>query len=406
MSDSTALTVAEPYRGANPLLENFVVPLMRGEQVTISRPASGDDVSALVADVMTQDRANQYLTLELQRRAARMLAHPPLLELRPSDLKLTIAAYQACWFFHTSVEEGKVWESRQRNIQEETLQLLDTIGMPETTGQAIVRHLLLRHLPRLTRTDYHLTFSFFWSDLRFYGTEPDWVKLPGRGNPSIDREEVALARAVQARPVASIYRRTVWLSPLTNLLSCDLLHPHFTFWGTIGALAVPQLCRYVTSELLRGGRLQRYMPALAVGGLKTIEDTQEARAHRRYVARFLYNLVLTHARFEDSERLATPTIFAPAPEQRRPSPQRDNAAADPARAARDSRHKDLHENGLTFFALARALHNMRGPLGAAHLTNDALLMERVAAFFDANPVEDSRVHDVERRLRTALNWPH
>ncbi|MEO1270404.1 MAG: hypothetical protein AAFX99_20145 [Myxococcota bacterium] len=402
---STALTVAEPYRGSNLLLSQFVVPLMRGEPVTISRPAEGADVGALVADVMTDDRAHQYLSLELQQRAARMLVHPPLMELRPSDIKLMIAAYQSCWFFHSAVEEGRIWESRLRNIQEETLALLDTIGMPENTGQAVLRHLLLRHLPRLSRTDYHLSFSFFWNDLRFYGTDPDWVKLPGRSNPSIDRQTVSVAQEVQARPVASIYRRTIWLSPITNILSCHQLHPHFTFWGTLGVLAVPQLCRYITSELLHQG-LQDFMPALGAGALKTIEDIQESRAHRRYIARFIYNLVLLHANFSDDEELATPTVFAPSSEPRRPQPQRDNAAMDPVRAARESRHKDLHENGLMFIALARALHNMRGPLGASHLLTETELTERLQLFFDTNTVEDSRVRDVEKRLRAALNWPH
>ena len=115
------LSLSDPYLGAHPIITEFVLPMVRGETVTIGGPARGEDISALIADIITNDRANQYLQLEIQRRTARLLSQPPLVELRPSDIKLTIAAYQVCWFFHSAVEEGKVWESRQRNVLDATL---------------------------------------------------------------------------------------------------------------------------------------------------------------------------------------------------------------------------------------------------------------------------------------------
>ena len=150
MSQGSTDLVPVGREGARPrLLEHFVLPLLRGQQVSIGVPLGKSHLDEIIAAVMTGDDSIKHLQFELQAMASRLVAHPVMIELGIDDVKLMAAAYQVCWFFHTSPEKEKIWERRIENIVEETMALVQTVDYPRNEGQLLGRHLLLRHMVHL-----------------------------------------------------------------------------------------------------------------------------------------------------------------------------------------------------------------------------------------------------------------
>ncbi len=360
---STALVLTE---NAPAPLTHFLVPLVQGQTVHIGVPLTARHLNEAEAAVMTGNRSIQHLQLLLQDMATRLVPHAVHIELTVEDIRMAAAAYQICWFFHWSVEEGRIWKRRLDNVVKELGELLARVGLPRTEAQLLGRHLLFRHLPALFRVDTRVEFGFFWGTLDFIGTEPDWVKLPGRSKGVMERSAVWVGQRVFEKPVGQAFWRLMGLTPLTALLHCDRLFPYFSFWGAASALSLPSVCRLVTSAYVDGG-LWRRMPALEKAFRQMLGDPQESVAHRRYMARFLYNLVLTHVSFCDEDDIYRyPDISAFEP----PDVQ------GVARTSRDLQTLDLSG----FYAVIDALHALRGPLGAAHLMSDPELLASVERF--------------------------
>ena len=393
---STDLVPANQPEDQPQLFKHFLLPLVRGQKVSIGVPLNRSHLEEVLSAVITGDRSIQNLQLRLQRMASRLVAHPVMIELTVDDLKLAAAAYQVCWFFHEAPESERIWQRRVENIVKETETLLEGVGLPRTEGQLIARHLMLRHLTRLYRVDTRVEFGVFWGALEFVGTEPTWVKMPGRARGVMERSTVWVHKAVYSKPVSRAFWRLMSLTPLTSLMACDRLDPYFTFWGTATALAMPSTCRLVTNHTLNEG-LGNFMPALGRAFVQYIKDSQQPLSHRRYVGRFLYNLVLTHCTFADQASLEgrlvpTASLDGPVEGEKAPAPK---AAPEGGGSALDP---------LEFYASAWALHQLRGPLGAAHLLAEEGLGAKVERFLAAGEVEPRQLNDMFGLVSQGLQY--
>lgn len=382
MSDELALS----YDQAPALLREFALPLMRGEAIRVADPVSELVYWDYIGGLTARARCFATLGLELQRRARRLLVNPPLLEVRTDDLQLTVVAYTWCWLFHPLPEEKRIWARRMSSQLEATRLLLDEIPPPQDVGQALVRHLLLRHLPRLYREDVTVTFPLFWSTLEFKGTEPRWAKLPGRqGSPQ--RQRRRLVATSHQRPEAhELLEAILQRDPLTRLLELESLAPSATFTGTLPVLGVPSLCRLVTQRWVDGG-LERIAAPLARSFVAFIDSDAEPLPQKRYLARFVYNLLLTWCALRDADALRQPWTLP--------------AAQTRAATAAGERNPEAWAQDLLH--IGAALHAMREGLGAGHITRGAPhLAGRLEAWQSSSSPDPSRAALIERRLRERL----
>ncbi len=367
------------------LLRDFVAPLVLGEPVHVGGPLTREDLEGLVAQAQGPGELDGLL-LQMQRQARELTPEPVLVELGPQEMVLAAVAYQVAWYFHDSVERRKVWQRRLTYQAEQGERLLSRVGLPQTQGRLLGRHLLLRHVARLFRTDTRLEFGAVWGPVSFFGQEPRWRKLPLRGDPLVEKRRVWVSREVFGRPAAPLYYGLMARSPLTSLLDCERLHPHFTFWGSAWALGLPWMCRLVTSAYVGKG-LEAVMPALWQAFWRYAEDRGEPLGQRRYLARFLLNLGLTHCMFTPPERLE---VFEGNPKAHPYVPKAEGGEA------------ALREQARGFHDLFWALYEFRGFLGGAHLVSAGQLEARVAAFSSALVGRDEQRRVARERLRVAL----
>lgn len=405
MSQATVPQTALVPMTAPGLMGEFVRPLALGQRVTIREPLSRESMEILVAQTaLSDDGELGQLKRQLQALARRLLPQELWLEILPAEMKLVAVAYQVCWFFHHSVEEGRVWQRRLQELVEGCDRVLSSVGLPRSQGQLIARHLLLRHLPQVYRTDTRLEFGAFWQPLEFLGTTPDWARWPLRSNPLQEKRQVWIHQHVYARPAGRLYYGVLSRSPLTNLLHCDRLHPQFTFWGAVSALALPDVCRLVTNDFLARG-LHEVMPALAHGFGRFLEDEREPLSHRRYVARFLLNLGLSWCYFAPKEQLGIISgrdRYATAAEKLKAVGAATTRPRGVAEAPTPPRAELLDPR--SFYPWFWALYRLRGPLGAAHLDSDGELRERVALFLAAAHLTEEEKRQAWQRATRGLGY--
>ncbi len=370
-SEPTALVTTRDAIGTPQLLRHFLLPLIRGQAVTMGVPLNKAHLEDALASVVTGEASIHDLQFELQTMAARLVAHPLMIDLTVDDMKLAAAAYQVCWFFHWAPERDRIWRRRLENIAAETEALVGSVGLPRSEAQVVARHLMFRHLPRLFRQDTKVEFGAFWGSLQFMGTEPSWVKLPGRSRGALSREKVWVYREIASRPVSRAWRHIMSLSPLTNLLACDRMGADFSYWGAVAALALPSTCRIVTNDYLKRG-LGPVAPTLARGFMAYAPDASQPLTHRLYVARFLYNLVASWCQVQPVEALDAPL------------------------EAGQGQEVSL------FYEVAHALHGLRGPLGGAHLMSDEVLLGRVERFLRAPGLDRRRLGEVGEAVAVGL----
>ena len=200
--------------------------------------------------------------------------------------------------------------------------------------------------------------------------------------------------------VCDIFVRLLKLSPLTNLLDCFRTHPWFDFGGTIVVLALPSLCRVTTNEILRQG-LARYIPALGRGFLTYISTKSEPTSDKRYVARFLLNLLISHCYFApDKELSSTPDLHHLG--STTPSglpPPAHTEEEDKAKQERKARYRTDIRN---FYAIMSALFRLRGPLGATHVSQIPGLLDRDERFLGAANLDRAVLTDAGRDVAAGL----
>ena len=395
------------------LFSHFVVPLYRGEAVSVESPLNRLHLDDALASVSTGDGLAHQIAFELQAMARHLLNHELEITIGLDEVRLAAAAYQICWFFHGAVEDGRVWKRRMDNISSEVEELLDTVEPILTEEVLVARHLMFRNLVRLERTDSKVEFGRWWGALNFKGQEPRWTRFPGRGKGFVSRTRVQVSRSVKDRAVGDSFSKLMGHTPLTALIESVEIGGHFDFGSAIAPLALTATCRLVTNRILERG-LGEYIGTLGVSFLDHLRSDAPV-AHKRYLARFLYNLLLTHCAFEvDGESLMAPLDGAV---HRAAMRGGGGAFTSPwweeTLAGRGEGYDSAAAGGLGVKAgtvervtleisqiLFVTLHMLRGPLGGAHLLSDEALALRVERFL-SRMVERERM--VVSEVKAATN---
>jgi hypothetical protein len=402
MPEAPPQTALVTTQGAG-LLERFAWPMALGQRVILGEPLGRASLAALLGLAREgQGGALEGLRRLLQVQARQLMAQPVAVEIQEPELRLVAVAYHICWTFHAQAEEGRLWRHRADALFEGCERLLKSVGLPRSLGQLVGRHLLLRNLPELYRTDTRLEFGALWGSLEFLGSSPQWVRWPLRSDPLVTRRQTWLHEHIYARPAGRLYYGVMSRSPLTSLLRCERVHPQFTFWGATAALANRELCRLVTNDYLSRG-LVAVMPALANAAWRFFEDQREPLAHRRYIARFLLNLGLSWCHFQAPEALLAPP----------PSPSGDTLALLKALGAAPTHPVDLSKlasprrellEPRAFYLLFGGLYALREALGAAWVAQEPALQEQAARFVSAASLTLDELAATRRRLQRGLGY--
>ncbi len=387
------------------LMHRFLEPLCFGNAaVEIKDPLTRAAVDQLLAEAITRSAQLHDLEVGLQRLADQLVPHPVDIRVTEDDLLLVVAAYHVAFQLHHTVAEARVWDRRMDSLNAQVLQLLSGVQTAGNEGQLLARHLMLRHLPVAYRIDTRVEFGAFWAPLTFRGQNASWVQWPLRKHHHIEKNSVWIGSLAQGR-CATIYARLLALTPLTKLVHTPTLAAFFDWQGCAPALALPGPCRLATNTILNEG-LPRAMPALGRAFIDYCHRALEPVTHRRYIARFLLNLVLTHVTFQHPETLATgPDLQSVEPE---PAPKVPVPAA-PTGGGKTERSKqrraELRRGVVEFYAVIAVLHQLRGHLGAAHLYAEEGLQERMETFLSAVPIEKTVSVETFQTVAHGLQYP-
>ena len=145
-------------------LDAFVLPLLRGGPVMVSRPLRPRD-KALLAEELASGSRPELLFTRL-RRAQQLTPHPALPDPDDDELSLWIGLHNTLVFDHP--ERARVWarNSTWRRVEGATRTLL-TLPFPSNTGEGLVRHLSVGAFLDLRRTDTVITSAA--GEMRFAG---------------------------------------------------------------------------------------------------------------------------------------------------------------------------------------------------------------------------------------------
>lgn len=399
----TELVAVRRGRG---ILDRFLWPLCFGTgKVALAHPLTRAAVDQLLSEAAARSSAIHDLEVGLQQLADQLVPHGVDIRVDEDDLRLVVAAYHVAFQLHHSVSEGKIWDRRLQNLDDEVWKILARVPVATTEGQLLARHLMLRHLPVAYRIDTRVEFGAFWGPLTFRGQEASWVQLPLRKHHHIEKSSVWLGADEEERQIGNIYARLLALSPVTKLVHIPTLGPRFTWEGCVAALAAPGPCRLVTNTVLNEG-LPHAMPHMGHAFIALCTRASEPVSHKRYLGRFLLNLALTYVTFASEEELDTfpalKDIDTPPPPGV-PAPRTDPISGRQEHEKR--RRAMLLGRAGQFYGVIDALHRLRGPLGAAHLYAEPELEARVQRFIGAANLDKTKRVETFQIVANGLQYP-
>jgi hypothetical protein len=224
------------------LLDGFVIPLLRGGPVHVSRPLRPRDKALLAEELASGSRPELQFTR--LRRAQQITPHPALPDPDDDELSLWIGLHNALVFDHP--ERARVWarNSTWRRVEGATRTLL-TLPFCSGTGEALVRHLSVGAFLELRRTDTVVTSAA--GELRFAGQG-----VPRRrfgfaavAAGTAREETLRFIDAPHAAETGRLIEDAMRASPLTCLLHPRRAPPGWSPLWASDFLAQPGLARAV-----------------------------------------------------------------------------------------------------------------------------------------------------------------
>jgi hypothetical protein len=248
-----------------PFVSRFLLPLVTGGPLHVSRPLDARGVAALVAAFsapperltpgslsVAEDHAAHELGRARARRARALLldiAPPPLDE--PS-FRLGAAVHDLLLLAHPGMGPERTDPARSRIA--EAAQALADLGPPADAAEAVRRHSLLARLPEIVQPE---RLVYYWlGRQRFVGRTP-----PGRvlAMPRLRRVRMEETRRLWLKEVGvPAYARGAWAalqraSPLGEALDPLRLDPPLAWGRMLTVLRFPSLARLVADRVLELG---------------------------------------------------------------------------------------------------------------------------------------------------------
>ncbi len=291
-------------------LERFVLPLVAGGELHITRPLTTADLRRFEAELgdatvalVAVDDARTDVISELVARA-------PALVLDTDELALSVGLHNALVLAHPDADGALVTDAMRRKIAAAALRMVSQ-PLSRARTRVLARHALLHNVLDLGRAD--VTVSWWTGRARFLGQKPPARLTAWKGMRRV-REEVTragfdelLASPEVAPVVASLLRRT----PLTQLLASTASAPPLHWEDAVFLLRDAELARAVAYAAVRPDepRLQVAAPARMAAAFEQMLERSPPAADIRAVAAFLSHVAALLAMSE--AHLTSPSAKSP-----------------------------------------------------------------------------------------------
>jgi hypothetical protein len=239
-----------------PFVSTFLLPLVRGGAVHVSRPLGHGAVDRLVRTLPAlEPEATSELAVRRQSVAARILpaARPP--ELDEATVRLGAALHDLLALAHPGLA-GAGAARRQASISTAALELA-SVGPPASARQAVDRHSLLARLPEIVRVDR--TVHFWLGRQTFVGRRPPRrvMAMPAVRRVRIERTDRGWLREIGIPAVARpAFLALSVASPLGEALDPLRLDPPVAWGRILPVLRHAALARAVAGRALEVGLLR------------------------------------------------------------------------------------------------------------------------------------------------------
>jgi hypothetical protein len=237
-------------------VSTFLLPLVRGGAVHVSRPLGPGAVDRLVRSLpVSEPEATSELASRRQRVAAGLLpsARPPPLD--ETTLRLGAALHDLLALAHPGLA-GAGAGRRQASISTAALELA-SIGPPASAREAVDRHSLLARLPEIVRVDR--TVHFWLGRQTFVGRRPPRrvLAMPAVRRVRIERTDRGWLREIGIPAVARpAFLALSVASPLGEALDPLRLDPPIAWGRILPVLRHRSLARAVAGRALEVGLLR------------------------------------------------------------------------------------------------------------------------------------------------------
>lgn len=348
-------------RELHPVLERFVLPLVRGGELVVGRPIALGELPELEEQLF--ECSPQLVAIDEARTevVAELVVRPPALVFDRDELVLAACVHNLLFLVHPRADTWAVSASARRRVLETAQEMAAGRPLSQGRNQVLARHGLLYNLFRLTRVDTKI--SWWTGSATFLGQKPParlrtWRTVRRvREEQSVAGYEDLLGTVEVAPVVTALLRR----APLTQLLAMTRESPPLYWEDAVFLLRDAELARAVAYRSLRGAEPRQMIaaPARFAAAFEQMLERSPAEADVRAVAAFLCHLNALLALSEAGDRDLGPK-----------SPLL-SAVLSPERAGQRQR-------GLaTFFALPAALSLVDPRLGVPPgVADDAAVADR------------------------------
>jgi hypothetical protein len=304
-------------------LQGFVLPLVRGGPISVTRPISIDEAERFGQDLA---HASEALVAVDDARAgvlADLVVRPPTLVLEEDEVYLAAALHNVLFLVHPDADTVTVTR-RVRGRIAETARRLAAQPLSRSRRRVLARHALLHNVFELTRTDTRV--AWWTGSAEFKGQPPPARLLAWEGVRRVKREDTTarydeLLSSDEATPVMAILLRR---TPLTQLLASHPQAPALHWEDAVFLLRDPELARTVAYHALAEAAPDERVaaPARFAAAFEQMLERSPGDGDVRAVAAFLVHLsvLLAHAevRQRDGRSAFLTTVLAPERAGKRP----------------------------------------------------------------------------------------
>jgi len=274
------------------LVEQFGLPLLLGVDARVSRPIGPGALSHFKLAKPSNGEVEDALTeaIAIQTRALAHGVRPA--ELSGDNVTLLLASHNFAALLDSSLESWPA-SSAKKTITQWIEHSLDDVALPQTEGDALLRHLIVHALLSAARVDVALSN---WGGTRTYRGRPAPAEpvLPRFRYSRTESKTTLISAFADSNAVAGAHellRRLIAVSPFTEIVRSHTLGEFQFSVATLAVLRSNALsdaaCRWMVDVGLEA-YAERWMPAL-----RMLADVRQDEA--LVVARFLRKAFVLHS---------------------------------------------------------------------------------------------------------------
>ena len=274
-------------------LMEFVLPLVEGGEMRVSKPLTVEEVRAYTEQLPHASEAVIAIEAARTNVLAQLVVRPPSLILDAEEVFLTAAVHNLLFFTHPDRER---WTATKRRLGKvlKTAEVLAAQPLTAVRTRVLARHGLLHNVFDVTRNDVRV--SWWTGSASFFGQAPPsrLSRWPGlrrvRSEVTVAKFDTLLGIAETLPVIASLVRRT----PLTPLLTTSTIAPPIYWEGSAFLLRDAEIARAIAYSALAHPTMESRLEACcryAVALLRMLERDPPS-ADVRAVCAFLVHLTV------------------------------------------------------------------------------------------------------------------